>query len=68
MDDEKKLNVDDKDVNQTESTVVTGLYRFNFLFMNGINQKQNCERLYRSITVMCFYVLSGRNKSLSLYV
>ena len=37
----EKLNVDDKDVNQTESTGVTGLYRFNFLFMNGVNQKQN---------------------------
>ena len=52
----EKLNVDDKDVNQTESTGVTGLYRFNFLFMNGVNQKQKCERLYRSITAMCLYV------------
>ena len=42
MDDEKKFNVDE-DVNQTESTVVTGLYRFNFLFMNGVN----CETKLR---------------------
>ena len=54
----EKLNVDDKDVNQTESTGIAGLYRFNFLFMNGVNQKQNCERLYRSITAMCLYMFN----------
>ena len=42
MDDEEKFNVDE-DVNQTESTLVTGLYRFNFQFVNDVN----CENIVR---------------------